>query len=90
MGFQASYILRMEDGPTLGEIFELTKPSLTIGREIGPDIDISIPSPTVSRVHARLSRQGDQWHIEDASGKSSFLRKEASSCQAETEQDRQE
>jgi len=65
VGFQTSYILRMEDGPTPGEIFELNKPSITIGRDVGPNIDITIPSPTVSRQHARLTQQGDQWALED-------------------------
>src|SRR5207245_1589080 len=30
-----------------------------------PECDIPIPSPSISRQHARIMRQGDQWHIED-------------------------
>lgn len=65
MGFQNGYNLKMEDGPTPGKVFELSKPSITIGRELSSDTDISIPSPTVSRKHARLTHEGDQWFITD-------------------------
>jgi len=63
--FQTGYSLKMEDGPTPGKIFELSKPRLTIGRELGSDIDISISSPTVSRKHATLTHEGDQWFVSD-------------------------
>lgn len=43
--------------------YELTKSEIIIGRD--PDVDITIPSPIVSRRHARLTRDGDGYMIED-------------------------
>jgi ABC-type multidrug transport system ATPase subunit/pSer/pThr/pTyr-binding forkhead associated (FHA) protein len=63
--FQTSYQLQMEEGPSPGEIYKLTKHDVVLGREISPDVDINIPSPTISRRHARLSQIEDHWMIED-------------------------
>jgi len=62
---QTKFSLLMEEGPAPGTTFALTKPIIILGREIGSDVDIIIPSPTVSRQHARISQQDDQWIIED-------------------------
>jgi len=43
--------------------YELTKSETIIGRD--PDVDITISSPAVSRRHARLTRDGDAYMIED-------------------------
>ncbi|HEX6269394.1 MAG TPA: FHA domain-containing protein [Anaerolineales bacterium] len=52
--------------------FELTQPEIIIGRESG--VDLVIPSPAVSRRHARLSREGDEYVLEDlGSSNGTFL-----------------
>ncbi|MCB9113279.1 MAG: FHA domain-containing protein, partial [Anaerolineales bacterium] len=43
--------------------FELTAPEVVVGRE--DDVDFTIPSPTVSRRHARFVREGDVYMLED-------------------------
>jgi ABC-type multidrug transport system ATPase subunit/pSer/pThr/pTyr-binding forkhead associated (FHA) protein len=55
----------MEEGPSPGKTYSLTQPSLVLGREISSEVDINIPSPTISRQHARLTLRGEQWVIED-------------------------
>ena len=46
--------------------------SFTIGRD--PSCDVSITDSSVSRLHARISPAGGQWHVEDLdSGNGSFL-----------------
>jgi ABC-type multidrug transport system ATPase subunit/pSer/pThr/pTyr-binding forkhead associated (FHA) protein len=52
--------------------FELTRSEITIGRD--PSVDLTLPSPSVSRRHARLSRQGDGYMLEDlGSSNGTFL-----------------
>jgi len=51
------------DGKAIGER-RLDKPSLTIGRQKGNDIQI--PSQRVSRLHARIRWENGNWLIEDA------------------------
>jgi steroid delta-isomerase-like uncharacterized protein len=53
-----------EKGPTAGETFELLRDTLVIGREV-QSVDIAIPDPAISRRHARLTRQGKDYTIED-------------------------
>ncbi len=52
--------------------YELTRPELIIGRD--PNVDLSIPSPAVSRRHARLTRKGEGYFLEDlGSSNGTFL-----------------
>jgi ABC-type multidrug transport system ATPase subunit/pSer/pThr/pTyr-binding forkhead associated (FHA) protein len=74
VGMQTSYTLFMQEGPTPGETFELTKSRIILGRDTSPDIDIIIPSATVSRKHACISQTDDHWVIEDlGSSNGTFL-----------------
>jgi ABC-type multidrug transport system fused ATPase/permease subunit len=60
------------DGKKAGEReLDNSKPILTIGRLMNNDIVIA--SPTVSRLHARLRRQGGGWLIEDAESLNGLL-----------------
>ena len=45
-------------GPLAGNIIQISKTTMTIGREPGNDVVIS--DPTVSRQHARLIYNGSQ------------------------------
>ena len=47
--------LIVEEGPTQGEEIELTRQELIIGRDLSADL--VIPSPAVSRRHARIYYQ---------------------------------
>ena len=52
--------------------FELTRSEIIIGRE--PSVDLPIPSPAVSRRHARLIREGAGYALEDlGSSNGTFL-----------------
>jgi ABC-type multidrug transport system ATPase subunit/predicted component of type VI protein secretion system len=51
------------EGPLPGEEIELTQEEFTIGRD--PQADLVIPSPSVSRRHARIFRQDGQYLVED-------------------------
>jgi hypothetical protein len=53
----------VQQGPRAGQAFDLDKPAMTIGREVGNDIVIE--DPQVSRHHARLTQQGAGFVIED-------------------------
>jgi steroid delta-isomerase-like uncharacterized protein len=53
-----------EKGPTAGETFELLRDTTVIGRE-EQSVEILIADPAVSRRHARLRRQGNNYTIED-------------------------
>jgi pSer/pThr/pTyr-binding forkhead associated (FHA) protein len=55
--------LVMRTGPTPGKVVDLTEESYTIGRE--PSNDIPINDSEISRKHARVSRQGDNYAVED-------------------------
>jgi serine phosphatase RsbU (regulator of sigma subunit)/pSer/pThr/pTyr-binding forkhead associated (FHA) protein len=50
-------------GANPGHRLPLEKDTIILGRS--PDCDISIPSPSISRQHARLVRVQDKWYIED-------------------------
>ncbi|MEA3374897.1 MAG: FHA domain-containing protein [Chloroflexota bacterium] len=50
-------------GPQTGHTFPLHGDSLVLGRD--PRNDIVISHPQVSRRHARITREGDTWVIED-------------------------
>jgi ABC-type multidrug transport system ATPase subunit/pSer/pThr/pTyr-binding forkhead associated (FHA) protein/ABC-type multidrug transport system permease subunit len=49
-------------GPLAGNSIQISKTTITIGREPGNDVVIS--DPTVSRQHARLVYNGSQWSVE--------------------------
>ena len=52
--------------------FELTRAEIIIGRD--PGVDLTIPSPAVSRRHARLVRDGGEYAVEDlGSSNGTFL-----------------
>lgn len=52
--------LRLED---TGETFPLEETVTTVGR--GPGVDISIPDPSVSHLHAELVRRGQYVYVSD-------------------------
>lgn len=60
---QAQYRLVVRQGPIPGQIFELNKREISIGRDIANDFVIN--DPEVSRRHARLILEGDRYMIED-------------------------
>ena len=60
---EAHYRLVERQGPTPGQVFELTKDEIAIGRDITNDIVIN--EAEVSRKHARLTLEGDRYKIED-------------------------
>jgi ABC-type multidrug transport system ATPase subunit len=55
--------LILEEDTNSPREFELTRPEIIIGRD--PNVDLTIPSPAVSRRHARLTRQGEGYLLED-------------------------
>jgi pSer/pThr/pTyr-binding forkhead associated (FHA) protein len=50
-------------GPVPNQVFQVNKPSITIGRH--SENDIHIEDKEISRLHARLRRTGNDWMIED-------------------------
>jgi hypothetical protein len=59
----AQYRLVERQGPNPGQIFELNKSDISVGRDIANDIVIN--DAEVSRKHARLTLEGDRYKIED-------------------------
>lgn len=57
------YRLVVRQGPIPGQIFELNKEVVTIGRDITNDFVIN--DAEVSRKHSRLTLEGDRYKIED-------------------------
>lgn len=58
---QASLVIRQ--GAQVGTTFSISGSEVILGREEG--LEISIRDPEVSRRHARISWQGDSYHVED-------------------------
>src|SRR5512136_2902901 len=58
-----SYRLVVRQGPIPGQIFELNKTEIYVGRDITNDFVIN--DAEVSRRHARLTLEGDRYKIED-------------------------
>lgn len=56
--------LIVQAGALLGDIFEVTKDDVTLGR--GSDNDIVISDPAISRTHCQIRREGDGYIIQDA------------------------
>ncbi len=64
--------LIINDSTTPSREFELIRPEIIIGRD--PNVDLSLPSPSVSRRHARLTRDGNGYSLEDlGSSNGTFL-----------------
>ena len=59
----SNYRLVMRSGPSIGQIYPLEKSEMVIGRDLGNDIVIS--DSEVSRRHARIFMQGNNYVIED-------------------------
>jgi len=55
--------LLIRRGPNAGHRVRLMKDTVVVGRS--PDCDLTVPSPSISRQHARLLLVEDKWHIED-------------------------
>jgi len=56
-------VLLRTDGPEAGKIHSITSGSIRIGRH--PATDVPVLDPGISRVHARIFKLGDTFHIED-------------------------
>jgi ABC transport system ATP-binding/permease protein len=63
MGPRQQHTLHLQQGPDAGATYPLDRPELVIGRE--PGVDILIDSVGVSRRHARVFLQNDQYMLED-------------------------
>ena len=63
MSSPENFKLIVQEGPSPGQQFELTRSEIVLGRD--PGVELSLPSPVVSRRHARLLRQGDAYLLED-------------------------
>ncbi len=61
----AQYRLVVRQGPIPGQIFELNKSEISIGRDISNDFVIN--DAEVSRKHAQLTLEGNRYKIEDLS-----------------------
>jgi pSer/pThr/pTyr-binding forkhead associated (FHA) protein len=59
----SAFRLVMRTGPTVGKVFPLDKNEIFIGRDLANDI--SINDPEVSRRHARIFLQGNNYVLED-------------------------
>ena len=57
--------LLMEKGPTPGQEFVFSNSTITIGRVASSIVNLPIPSPTVSGLHARIRLKDGLWTIED-------------------------
>jgi two-component system, cell cycle response regulator len=57
------FVLTIIKGNDAGALIELSEPSYVLGRARG--VDIRIDCNNVSRLHARLTRRGDRFSIED-------------------------
>jgi len=60
---KAQYRLVVRQGPVPGQIIELNRNEISIGRDIANDFVIN--DAEVSRMHAKLTLEGDRYKIED-------------------------
>jgi hypothetical protein len=60
---KAQYRLVVRQGPIPGQIFELNRNEISIGRDIANDFVIN--DAEVSRRHAKLTLEGDRYRIDD-------------------------
>jgi predicted component of type VI protein secretion system len=58
-----NYRLILDEASNSPREFELTQPEIIIGRD--PSVDITISSEAVSRRHAKLTRSGEAFFLED-------------------------
>lgn len=58
-----AFKLTIRQGPKPNQAFDLDKDVLSLGREVGNDLVIE--DPQISRRHARLTRQGNSYLLED-------------------------
>lgn len=71
----SDYKIILTDETTSPKEFELTGSEIIIGRDVG--VDVTIPSPAISRRHAKLTRDGDAYMIEDlGSSNGTFINEE--------------
>lgn len=71
----SAFKLIISESTAHSRAFELTSPEIIIGRD--PNADLSISSPAVSRRHAKLTREGDGYALEDlGSSNGTFLNEE--------------
>jgi hypothetical protein len=59
----SAFKLTIRQGPKPNQVFDLDKDVLTLGREAGNDLVVE--DPQISRRHARLTRQGNSYLLED-------------------------
>ena len=72
MNQPGDFKLIQRESETSSKEYELTRPEIVIGRD--PNVDLTIPSPAVSRRHARLTRHGEGYSLEDlGSSNGTFL-----------------
>lgn len=64
---QAVPILVVQEGKLAGRRWPMDKPSITIGR--GEECEIVLPDRQVSRMHVRILRDEDGFHVEDLGSK---------------------
>ena len=58
--------LKFVSGPLNGQVYQVEKPVVTIGRDLANDVVVEADL-RVSRTHARLVWTGDEWRIENLS-----------------------
>ena len=63
--------LNFRSGPKAGDTINIGPKTMTVGRS--PDNDIVIDDPTVSRQHARITFDGNQFYVEDLNSTSGTL-----------------
>ncbi len=61
---EKSYQLVVQKGPKSGQVFPLTAPAVTLGRD-ADTADIVLDDPEVSRLHARLVKTEEGYRLED-------------------------
>lgn len=56
--------LAILNGALEGQVFDLDKPIITLGRRADNDVAVTL-DPRISRFHAQLSQRGQEWLLED-------------------------
>jgi len=64
-------LLKFLTGPMAGNSYQITKPTMSLGREPGNDITISDPS--VSRHHAQITWNNGTWSIQKLTPQNTLL-----------------
>jgi pSer/pThr/pTyr-binding forkhead associated (FHA) protein len=63
MSDSRAFKLTIRQGPKINQVFDLDQDVLSLGREAGNDLVVE--DPQISRRHARLTRQGHSYLLED-------------------------